>query len=142
MEHLLRSAPAELLDCCLVVEDDSIIRIDLEDMLRSFGLRQVLGASNLPAARRLAETGGIRFAILDYEMGSGNTLEIAETLARRGIPAMFLTGYGSDLELPASLAHLPVLAKPFTPELLADAVLRALRSAERGIDTEGATGVP
>ncbi|MFN4140847.1 response regulator [Aestuariivirga sp.] len=138
MEDLLRSAPADSLDCCLVVEDDSIIRLDLEEMLRSFGLRQVLGASSVAAARLIAETAGIRFAVLDYEVGRCNTLEIAETLASRGIPAMFLTGYGAGLELPDSLAHLPVLSKPFTAELLAEALLRTLQPAKRGPKTEGA----
>ena len=49
MESLLRSAPAELLDACLVVEDDSIIRLDLEETLRGFGLKRVHGAGTLDA---------------------------------------------------------------------------------------------
>ena len=50
MDNPLGSAPVELFDACLVVEDDSIIRLDIEETLRGFGLRCVHGASTLEAA--------------------------------------------------------------------------------------------
>ncbi len=68
------SAPVELLDMCLVVEDDSIIRLDIEETLRGFGFRCVLGAATLEAAAEIAETNTLRFAVLDYEVERGNTL--------------------------------------------------------------------
>jgi len=126
MEKLLRSAPVELLDRCLVVEDDSIIRLDLEETLKGFGLKHVHGAPSLEAATRIIASSEIRFAVLDYNVGATNTVAMAEALAAKGIPALFLTAYGKAVELPASLSHLQVLAKPFSSDLLAEAMLREL----------------
>ena len=125
MDNPLGSAPVELFDSCLVVEDDSIIRLDLEETLRGFGLRCVHGASTVEAAMRIAETADIRFAVLDFDLGRGNSVAVAELLLARGIPAVFLTGYGRAIELPPSLHHMQVVAKPFSSELLAKALLTA-----------------
>ena len=129
MKHLLRSAPVELLDACLVVEDDSIIRLDLEETLKDFGLTTVHGASSLEAAADILASAPIRFAVLDFNVGSGNTLGVAQALAAKGIPAMFLTAYGASVELPPGLLHLQVLAKPFSSDSLAQALLNELAKA-------------
>jgi len=128
MEKSLLSARVELLDQCLVIEDDSIIRLDLEETLRGFGLKHVHGASTLEAAARIIATSPIRFAVLDYNVGHSNTVAMAEALAARGVPALFLTAYGSSVELPPSLAHVQVLSKPFSSELLAEALLKELQA--------------
>lgn len=132
MEQRLRSARVELLDPCLVVEDDSIIRLDLEETLKGFGLRHVHGASTLEDAARIIASSSIRFAVLDYNVGSRNTVAVAEALTARGVPALFLTAYGTSADLPPSLAHLQVLAKPFSSDLLAEAMLRELRGLAAG----------
>lgn len=131
MESLLRSAPAELLDACLVVEDDSIIRLDLEETLRGFGLKRVHGAGTLDAGLELASVANISFAVLDFNLGRADTVPIAMALAARGIPVVFLTAYGAAVELPPALAHLEVIAKPFSSELLAEALLKAFDLAAR-----------
>lgn len=126
MDKCLRSARVELLDQCLVVEDNSIIRLDLEETLKGFGLKHVHGASTLEAAAAIIAASPIRFAVLDYNVGTSNTVAMAEALAASGVPALFLTAYGTAVELPPGLAHLQVLAKPFSSDLLAEAMLREL----------------
>jgi CheY-like chemotaxis protein len=137
-------APVELLDMCLVVEDDSIIRLDIEETLRGFGFRCVLGASSLEAAAAIAETASLRFAVLDYEVGRGNTIEAASRLTARGVAAVFLTAHGSSIELPPDLRHLQVIAKPFSSEMLAKALRLTLTDVDlpcaRGISCLSATG--
>ena len=140
MEQSLRSARVELLDQCLVVEDDSIIRLDLEQTLKGFGLKHVHGASTLEAATRIIASSPIRFAVLDYNVGVTNTVAIAEALTARGIPALFLTAYGTSVELPPSLSHVQVLSKPFSADLLAEAMLKELdelKSAKTGDVCQG-----
>ena len=88
MEHRLRSARVELLDQCLVVEDDTIIRLDLEQTLKGFGLKHVHGASTLEAAAGIIASSPIRFAVLDYNVGQSNTVAMAEALTACGVPAM------------------------------------------------------
>lgn len=128
MEQCLRSARVDLLDQCLVVEDDSIIRLDLEETLKGFGLKHVHGASTLEAAARIIAASPIRFAVLDYNVGPSNTVAMAEALTARGVPALFLTAYGTSVELPATLSHVQVLAKPFSSDLLAEALLKELEA--------------
>lgn len=140
MEHRLRTARVDLLDQCLVVEDDSIIRLDLEETLKGFGLKHVHGASTLEAATQIIAGSPIRFAVLDYNVGSANTVAMAEALAARGVPALFLTAYGSSVELPESLAHVQVLSKPFSSDLLAEAMLRELDTLIEQLPPEAACG--
>lgn len=122
-----------LLEACLVLEDDSIIRLDIEDTLRQLGLSDIRSAASLTAASSLALDSDIRFAILDYEIGKTNSVSIAETLLARGVPMMFLTAYGNDVQLPAALSHIPILAKPFTTAMLAAAVLAAVKDDDTSI---------
>ena len=129
MDNPLRAYRIDVLDRCLVVEDDSIIRIDLEETLRSFGMKHVHGAPTLEAAVQIIATSEIRFAVLDYSVGGSNTVAMAESLTARGVPALFLTAYGTSVELPPSLAHLQVLSKPFSTELLVEAIRRELDNA-------------
>lgn len=140
MEQCLRSARVELLDQCLVVEDDSIIRLDLEETLKGFGLKHVHGASTLEAAASIIESSPIRFAVLDYNVGPSNTVAMAEALAASGVPALFLTAYGTSVELPPSLAHVQVLAKPFSSDLLAAAMLKELDGLEPAVAREACDG--
>jgi CheY-like chemotaxis protein len=138
MDKPFAPGPVALAGMCLVVEDDSIIRLDIEETLRGFGFRPVVGASTLESAAELAAAASLRFAVLDYEVGRGNTVELAETLAARGVASVFLTAHGHDIELPDSLRHIQVIAKPFTSSLLAEALLMALRPEE--LSCESATG--
>lgn len=129
MENPLASALPELLETCLVVEDDSIIRLDLEETLRGFGFRCVIGAATLEAAAGLASAHSIGLAVLDFELGRDTTLPIAELLAEQGVAAVFLSAHGDGIELPPTLRHLQVIAKPFSSALLAQAILKALDPA-------------
>lgn len=126
MKNPLASAAAGQPVACLVVEDDSLIRLDLEETLRDFGIPCVFGAATAEGAVQIIETADIRFAVLDYELARGNTEELAALLVARGIPAVFLTAYGEGLALPASLRHLKVISKPYSPLLLAEALRAAL----------------
>jgi CheY-like chemotaxis protein len=129
----LASGQAGLLGTCLVVEDDSIIRLDIEETLRGFGFSCVLGASTLEAAADLAATAALAFAVLDYEIGRCNTVALAEQLLARGVPLVFLTAHGQGVELPPSLAGLQVVGKPYSSAMLAEALLRTFAATGQPI---------
>jgi DNA-binding response OmpR family regulator len=118
-----------MLEPCLVVEDDSIILLDLEHTLRQFGFIDLRTATTLSKAQMLAADPGIRFAILDYALGKSNSLDIAEKLTARCTPVVFLTAYGEDVELPPVLSNVPVLSKPFTTAQLAKVLNVAISAA-------------
>jgi CheY-like chemotaxis protein len=111
---------------CLVVEDDSLIRLDLQDTLNQLGVGSCSGASSVVQALDLIAKHEFAFSVLDFQLRDGTSVSLAEALLRRGVPFLFLTAYGKEIDLPASLTHVPVLPKPFTTALLAEAVLQAL----------------
>lgn len=88
----------------------------LEDILLQAGYR-VLKAARLPKALQLAGSERIDAAILDINLAGKRVFPAADALRERGIPFMFVSGYGAD-GLPAEYRHSPVLQKPYGVEQL------------------------
>jgi CheY-like chemotaxis protein len=101
----------------LLVEDESLIRMMVADMLTELGHSVGGEASNLASGLRLASAPGIDAAILDVQLGSDSSEAIAEALHQRGVPFAFATGYGAE-GVPKAFKDHPVLRKPFPMEEL------------------------
>ena len=97
----------------IVVEDEAIVAMLLEDMLEELGCKVVDWAGTVPAALSLAETAEMDGALLDVNVGGTMVYSVAETLAARGIPFVFVTGYGPSHRAAARFPHAAVLKKPF-----------------------------
>jgi CheY-like chemotaxis protein len=110
--------------CVLVVEDEGMVGMLLEDMLADLGYEVAAVAARLPDGLRRAETEAVDCAILDVNLDGRSSFPIAEALTRRGIPFLFVTGYG-EKGLDREFAGHPVLAKPFMQTEL-EAALRSL----------------
>lgn len=95
----------------LMVEDEMLLAMSLEDVLRHLGC-EVVKASSLERALKLAETEKIDGALLDVNLGGERVYPAAAALDRRGIPYVLMTGYGKDM-LDAAYRGRPVLLKPF-----------------------------
>jgi DNA-binding LytR/AlgR family response regulator len=54
------------------------------------------------------------FALLDINLGTETSMPIAHALMEQGVIFAFGTGYGDAVELPASLAQVPVVSKPYS----------------------------
>ncbi len=96
----------------LVVEDEPLIAFELADMLTEAGARVVGTPSTLNDAVNAAETLAFDAAILDGNLQGAAVDQIAEALDRRGIPFLFLSGYGPE-HLPVAFNERPLLNKPF-----------------------------
>jgi light-regulated signal transduction histidine kinase (bacteriophytochrome) len=107
----------------MLVEDSMIIALDAEDALMSMGAERVLMASNVPAAIDIIRRENPDFALLDYNLGIENSESIAEMLAERGTPFLFVTGYGSGLGT-TRFHDVPVVTKPYGPNQIAAALSR------------------
>lgn len=119
----------------LLVEDESLVCVLTEDILAEAGCNIEL-AMRLDSGLQIAQDANLDAAILDINLGQGTTsYPIAQALAQRGVPFLFVSGYGAD-GLDARWRHIPVLQKPYTPEDLVRAV-----SAMMG-DTEDRPGHP
>ena len=107
----------------LVAEDEALIAMEVEAALRRAGW-EVVGpvARAAEVARLAAGEQPLDAAVLDIRLGGGATVfAAADALAARGVPLVFLTGYGPGI-LPERLRGRPVLRKPFPAERLAAAL--------------------
>ena len=117
-------------DDVLIVEDDPIIALDFEDTISGFGTRSVRTAGSVAVALRMIEERAPDFALLDVSLISESSLAVAERLEALKIPFVFVTGYVSDVSLPAEFANKPRLPKPFSTEALEAALKRRLHIGE------------
>jgi CheY-like chemotaxis protein len=96
----------------LVVEDEFLIRMLLEDMLTDLGYDLVGVAGRIDEATEMAQTKDFDLAILDVNLDGHDVYPVAEVIGKRGLPFMFVTGYGGR-GLPDSYRGRPTLQKPF-----------------------------
>ena len=112
----------------LIVEDEPILAIALQDILEGLGYEVVGPAFRVAQALALAGEAGLDAAILDVNMGDGDSYGIADRLAARGILYLFATGYGREGLEPGHEAA-PVLAKPYREKEVEQALAKLLRAS-------------
>ena len=95
----------------LVVEDESLVALDIENMLEEMGCKVVASVPRLVRALDLASRLDFDLAVLDINLAGEVVYPLAFRLAARGIPFVFSTGY-STASLPPELSDRPILKKP------------------------------
>lgn len=113
----------------LLLEDDALISIDMEDMLLSLGVRQVLVAHTIEEARALAERETVDAAVLDLVIGQDRCEDFAIQMAARRVPIVFASGMHDTASLPEALREVQTVDKPCTTQALHAALSRAIRFA-------------
>lgn len=102
----------------LVVEDDPFIALDTEDSLRALGFSVEGPFFSLKSALLNCEECDCDGALLDVNLGRGETSEpIAEVLRLRNIPIAFLSAY-NPRRITFRLDSEPCLSKPTTQSSL------------------------
>ena len=96
----------------LVVEDEVIVAWLLEDMLADLGCAVVGPAANVNQALAMIDAAAIDVAVLDVNLNGEMSYPIADALAARGVPFVFVTGYDKNRMLDGYRTF-PVLQKPF-----------------------------
>jgi CheY-like chemotaxis protein len=86
--------PTKAIPRVLLVEDEYLIRMLLEDMLADLGYGIAAAVGTIAEASELAATGEFNVAILDVNLDGQEIYPVAEILAKRGLPFVFVTGYG------------------------------------------------
>src|SRR5664279_1404543 len=113
----------------LVVEDEMIVAWLLEDMLAELGCLVVGPVANVNQALTKIEAESIDVAVLDVNLNGEMSYPIADALAARGVPFVFVTGYDKDRMLDGYRTF-PVLQKPFHRAELTDTLAKLLASKE------------
>jgi len=114
----------------LVVEDEAIVSFLLEDTMFRLGCRDVALAGRLSTALAQLDQGLPDLAVLDVNLGNESSFPIADRLIALGVPIVFATCYGKNIDFPERFANVPVVSKPYTDESLAPKVAEALARAD------------
>src|SRR5262249_6466138 len=78
----------------LLVEDEVLIALNAEEMLRSAGaIDVVLATRPTDAVAHLAGPETFDGAVIDLNLGQGFDFSLAETARERGLPVVLATGY-------------------------------------------------
>jgi len=114
----------------LIVEDEALIAMDLQWLLEEAGYR-VLGPANSTAAAMALLLDGDEpdVALLDVNLGRSDVFGVANELATRKTRLIFLTGHTAQ-KLPQAHRHRPLVAKPYLPHVLLQAVALAVSQTE------------
>ena len=78
----------------LLVEDQFVIALEAEGILRDSGAGKVDLAATASEAARAISAAKPDLAVLDVNLGATTSLPIADRLADLGVPFVFATGYG------------------------------------------------
>ena len=111
-----------------LVEDETMIRMMVAEMLMDLGYRIAGEAGDVDEALRLIETLDFDIAILDVNVNGKVITPVARAIAARKRPFVFATGYGTQ-GMPEEFRGRPALQKPFQMETLARMVEAALKNA-------------
>jgi ActR/RegA family two-component response regulator len=103
----------------LVVEDDYFIAAELARSLERMGAEVVGPAGSVADALGLIESGEHPFdgAVLDIHLGDERVYPVADALAARRVPFVFLTGYDAVV-IPEAYADATRCEKPVDTALL------------------------
>jgi len=117
-EMLVTSAAPNVLGGmhALLIEDQTLIALDTEMMLRELGAASVETFTTAEAALAWLKSSMPNVAVLDINLGATSSFSIAEELSKLQVPFIFTTGYGDSAVLPEAFEHVPVVHKPYTPE--------------------------
>jgi len=106
----------------LLVEDESLIALDLKSIIWKARGSVAAHAANLAQAMTLADTPGLSLAILDFRLGAETSLPVAAKLWAHGVPFLFHTACCSS-DVFAAWPQVPVVLKPAAPATLVSALL-------------------
>ena len=116
-------------DCkILIVEDQSLIALDLQALLADYGCSKILIANNLQnACFQLMRNSDINLVLVDVELCDGSGMELSEVLRRRHIPMIFTTGHSAS----EVVTDAPVVTKPYSSEKLMTVILAVLNDNQQ-----------
>lgn len=108
----------------LIVDDETVIALELEFAIGDAGAVVVGPAGNLDDALELAQSEVLSAAVLDVRLG-GQTIEpVAQALAERGVPFLFYSGQVLNDAIRARWPTAAYVAKPAPSQILVTALAK------------------
>jgi two-component SAPR family response regulator len=111
----------------LIVEDNFVVADALRYLIDGYGGSVSAIVPNLQRAHEALAAGPVDIAVLDINLNGTSVVPFAEHLRARGVPFVFLSGYGGEELLPEHLRGHPRFDKPVEAERLVRAMLHLTR---------------
>ncbi len=110
----------------LVVEDDSLLAMDLETTLVEAGAVVVDLCQTLDEAMQRADAADFAVAVLDFGLGSETVSPVARRLVNLGVPFVLYTGKSRHEPSLAEWSDCSIVEKPASSRALVSAVRTVL----------------
>ena len=102
----------------LVVEDEALLAMDVEMVLRNAGFRVVGPAENSARAMAILREETLDLTIVDLNLGAELAFSVFHRLEESGVPFIILSGHSRQM-IPERFRDRPFLQKPYQiPTLL------------------------
>jgi PAS domain S-box-containing protein len=101
----------------LLVEDEILVAMMMKDILSDLGFAVIGPFSRLPEAMVAAVHEEIDAGIIDVNLGGEFVYPVADVLAARKIPFVFVTGYGVE-SIDGRFGSVPIVKKPVQRQVL------------------------
>jgi DNA-binding response OmpR family regulator len=110
----------------LVVEDDTLLAMDLKETLIDAGAIVVDVCQTLDEGMARANDDDFAVAVLDFSLGPDTASPLARRLVRRGLPFILYTGQSRREPSLAEWRDRPIVEKPAPSRVLVSALRDAL----------------
>jgi DNA-binding response OmpR family regulator len=112
----------------LLVEDEFLIALDAEEMLRELGAATVTVASTFENAQAIVAEQKFDLAILDVNLNGRKSFPLADQLLKRGTPVVFGTGYNLLTRQMDGYEAGVCVTKPYTATSLQKGLMAVLKA--------------
>jgi DNA-binding response OmpR family regulator len=113
----------------LIVEDEIIVALDLADKITADGAKAVGPVSTVSAALDVIANTELDGVILDVKLREEMAFPVADVLADRHIPFVFMTGLDAG-DIPSRHANVRCVQKPFSIEVIYGALEATIFAAQ------------
>src|SRR5690242_4990806 len=98
--------------CVLIVEDEMLVAMELDDLLRGHGCTVLGPAATIKTAIALIATVRPDAALLDLNLSGHTAVPVAAALNGQEVPFVIVSGYSETHLQAPELSRAPRLAKP------------------------------
>ena len=113
----------------LIVEDESIVALDMKNTLTNFGYEVTNCVTNYNDAINSVETNKPELILMDINLGNGKDgINVAEEIYSKNIPIIYITAFADENTINRAIKTNPVsyLIKPFKREELRSNIMLGL----------------
>ncbi|PHR20906.1 MAG: hypothetical protein COA41_04425 [Sphingopyxis sp.] len=107
----------------LVVEDNAMLSLAMEDILRKLGWTNLEFAYDLSSALEITQKTHFSLVFLDIDLNGKPSLPVARQLRQNEVPWFFTTGFGSRFDF-EELKDAPIIRKPYSEKDIEQAILQ------------------